>query len=91
MFLCPNTECKVTYLLYSPLFFNAWSILDEGGTINFEYATVAISAATLVIASFASAAGMGYTSTFDNSFGDNQAPKDVCSDEDADFKATVGG
>ena len=62
-----------------------------GGTINFEDATAALSAAILVIAGSASAAGMGYTFTFDSSLGDNQAPKDVGSDEDADFKVTVGG
>ena len=62
-----------------------------GRTINFEDATAALSAAMLVIFGSASAAGMGYASTFENSFGDNQAPTDVGSDEDADFKVTVGG
>lgn len=59
--------------------------------MNIWYASAALSAAILVIAGSASAAGMGYTFTFDSSLGDNQAPKDVGSDEDADFKVTVGG
>ena len=59
--------------------------------MNIWYASAALSAAILVIAGSASAAGMGYTFTFDDSAGDNQAPKDVGSDEDADFKVTVGG
>ena len=62
-----------------------------GGTINFEDATAALSAAILVIAGSASAASKDYTFTFDDSAGDNQAPKEVRSDEDTDFKVTVGG
>jgi len=65
--------------------------LGEGVTINIWYAFAALAAAMLVVAGSASAASMNYTFTFDVSFGDNQAPKEVASDEDADFKVAVGG
>ncbi len=59
--------------------------------MNIWHASAALFAAMLVAARSASAASMDFTFTFDDSAGDNQAPKEVGSDEDADFKVTVGG